>query len=204
MNARKSVTIGSQEWMRINLNVKTFRNRDPVPLVISAEEWTAAAEQGLPACCFLEHMHWIGSSYGKLYNWFAVNDPRGLAPAGWHIPSDEEWELLVEYLGGREVAGNKLKSKREWEEPLGTNESRFNALPGGCRDRHGEFTAIEDDHNWWKCYGYWWTSTGKEEGIAWCRNLYYSNSLVYRESFGKGYGFSVRCMKDTAVDLTPR
>jgi uncharacterized protein (TIGR02145 family) len=199
MNARKSVDIGTQRWMAANLNVPNFRNGDPVHLVISAEDWAAAAEHGQPACCFLEHMHWIGSSYGKLYNWFAVNDPRGLAPEGWHIPSNEEWELLVEYLGGKEVAGNKLKSKKEWEEPLGTNESRFNALPGGCRDRHGEFTGLEDDHNWWKSWGYWWTSTAKDKGTAWCRNLHASGSFVYRDPFFRGYGFSVRCIKDESL-----
>ena len=197
MTTRKSVIIGTQAWMLRNLNVRTFRNGDPVPLVTSAETWAVAAEKGLPACCFFENMSWIGSSYGKLYNWYAVNDPRGLAPEGWHIPSDQEWRQLVDFLGGKETAGNKLKSKREWEEPLGTNESRFNALPGGCRDRKGEFTGFEDDNNWWKCYGYWWASTEKDEEIAWCLNLYYSNSEVYRESFFKGYGFSVRCIKDT-------
>jgi uncharacterized protein (TIGR02145 family) len=105
---RKSVAIGTQLWMAVNLSVRIFRNGDPVPLVVSDEEWAAATEKGLSACCFLEHMHWIGRSYGKLYNWYAVNDPRGLAPAGWHIPSDDEWELLVKFLGGMEVAGPLL------------------------------------------------------------------------------------------------
>jgi uncharacterized protein (TIGR02145 family) len=201
MKPRKSVVIGTREWMTRNLNVRRFRNGDPVPLVASGEEWMAAAGKGLPASCFFENMSWIGSSYGKLYNWYAVNDPRGLAPEGWQIPTDEEWEHLVVSLGGKEIAGNKLKSKKEWEKSLGTNESRFNALPGCFRDRDGEFRGIEDDNNWWKCYGYWWTSTGKDEEIAWCRNLYYSNSLVYRESFFKGYGFSVRCIKPLPPDL---
>lgn len=193
------MVIGTREWMVRNLNVRTFRNGDPVPLVISAEAWAAAAEQRLPACCFFENMNWIGSTYGKLYNWHAVNDPRGLAPEGWHIPSDRDWEQLVDFLGGKEISGNRLKSKREWEDSLGTNESRFNALPGCCRDHLGEFSGIEDDQNWWKSYGYWWTSTGNDEETAWCRNLHSSGSFVYRDSFFTGYGFSVRCIKDAEI-----
>jgi len=196
MTTRNSVTIGAQEWKIRNLNGRTFRNGDPVPLVTSAEAWAEAADMGLPACCFFEHIHWIGRSYGKLYNWYAVNDPRGLAPEGWHIPSDEEWEQLVSFLGGKEVAGNKLKSTKEWEEPVGTNESRFYALPGCCRDQHGEFRGIEDDNNWWKSWGYWWTSTGNDEKSAWCRSMHSSGSYVYRDAFLRGYGFSVRCVKE--------
>ena len=196
MANKKSVIIGTQEWMTFNLNVRRFRNGDPVRVVRTEEEWAAASENQLPACCFFENMHWIGRSYGKLYNWFAVNDPRGLAPEGWHMPSDEEWDQLVNFLGGRKVAGNKLKSKREWENPYGTNESRFSALPGCYRYDNGEFRGIEDDNNWWKCYGYWWSSTENDDKTSWCRNLYYSNSLVYREPFFNGYGFSVRCIRD--------
>ncbi|HNX78737.1 MAG TPA: fibrobacter succinogenes major paralogous domain-containing protein [Prolixibacteraceae bacterium] len=192
----KQVVIGMQQWMAANLNVRTFRNGDPVRLVISKEEWAAAAEQGLPACCFFEHMQWIGRRFGKLYNWYAVNDPRGLAPEGWHIASDREWELLVEALGGRELAGTRLKSKEEWEEPGGTNQSRFSALPGCCRDRNGDFRGIEDDQHWWKSWGYWWTSTPNDIETAWCRNLHSSGSFIYRDAFYKGYGFSVRCIKD--------
>ena len=196
MSSYRSVIIGSQEWMKFNLNVRQFRNGDPIRVVRSAKEWAEASESQLPACCFFENMYWIGRNYGKLYNWFAVNDTRGLAPEGWHIPSDDEWEQLVNFMGGKKIAGNKLKSKGEWEDPLGTNESRFNAMPGCSRNAVGEFRGIEDDNNWWKCYGYWWSSTEEDSEGAWCRNLYYSNSLVYRESFFKGYGFSVRCLKD--------
>ncbi len=195
----KSVRIGDQEWMLYNLNVRRFRNGDPIPVINTDEEWAEASEKQLPACCFFENMKWIGRDYGKLYNWYAVNDPRGLAPQGWHVPSDEEWEQLIDFLGGKDIAGSKLKSKREWEDRFGTNESRFNALPGCYRDTDGEFRGIEDDNNWWKCYGYWWSATGKAGEIAWCRNLYYSNSIVYRESFFMGYGFSVRCIKNKPV-----
>ena len=182
--------------MQYNLNVRKFRNGEPVPVICIDEEWADASAQELPACCFFENMQWIGWNYGKLYNWYAVNDPRGLAPDGWHIPSDNEWEQLVSFLGGKDVAGSTLKSKREWEELPGTNQSRFNALPGCFRTAGGKFYGMEDDNNWWKSYGYWWSSTENDHKTAWCRNMHYSNSLIYREPFLKGYGFSVRCLKD--------
>ena len=192
----KSVYIGEQEWMVYNLNVRRFRNGDPIPVLTSREEWKDASDKKMPACCFFENMKWTGRKFGKLYNWFAVNDPRGLAPEGWHIPSDGEWEKLVGYLGGSGVAGTSLKSRSEWEDPSGTNESHFNALPGCFRHPDGTFRGIEDDHNWWKCYGYWWSTTEKDDKMAWCRNLFYSDGFVYREAFLKGFGFSIRCMKD--------
>jgi uncharacterized protein (TIGR02145 family) len=195
MKIRKSVVIGTQEWMGRNLNVRRFRNGDPVSLVSSGEEWAAAAVKKLPACCFFENMKWIGSSYGKLYNWYAVNDPRGLAPEGWHIPSEREWDQLAEFCGGHEIAGTKLKSKKEWEDPCGTNESRFNALPGSFRKPDGEFKGIEDDNNWWKCFGYWWTSTEHGASAAWERSIRDYNGYIYREFADRGYGFSVRCIK---------
>jgi len=192
----KSVIIGSQEWMKYNLNVRKFRNGEPIPLIRTPDEWVFASENCQPACCFFENMWWIGPNYGKLYNWYAVNDPRGLAPEGWHIPTDEEWEKLTGFLGGEEVAGTKLKSKREWEDPEGTNTSRFNALPGSFRKPDGEFKGVEDDNNWWKCFGYWWTSDENDSGSAWERSIRDYNGYVYREYAEKGFGFSVRCIRD--------
>jgi uncharacterized protein (TIGR02145 family) len=192
----KSVKIGRQEWMKYNLNVRKFRNGDPVPELKTKEEWASACLKQLPACCFFENMWWLGRHYGKLYNWYAVSDPRGLAPEGWHVSSDREWEELVIFSGGHEKAGIKLKSKKDWEDGLGSNESGFSALPGGYRRINGEFVGIEDDHNWWKCEGYWWTSTEIEQNAAWCRNLHYSNDIVYCDGMDKGHGYAVRCMKD--------
>lgn len=106
------VTIGNQVWMIKNLNVDKFSNGDPILLAKTDEEWEKAGENGQPAWCYYENDPANGEKYGKLYNWFAVNDTRGLAPAGWHIPGDAEWETLEDVLGT--YAGKKMKSKNGW------------------------------------------------------------------------------------------
>ena len=109
----KTVTIGTQVWMTTNLNVDKFRNGDPIPEAKTNEEWERAGENHQPAWCYYENKAANGTKYGKLYNWYAVNDPRGLAPEGFHVPSDEEWTTLEEYLG--DDAGKKMKSKSGWD-----------------------------------------------------------------------------------------
>ena len=105
----QTVTIGSQTWTTKNLDVATFRNGDAIPQAKTDEEWKAAGRNKQPAWCYYENDPKNGTKYGKLYNWYAVNDARGLAPAGWHIPTDEEWTVLSTFLGGGEVAGKKMK-----------------------------------------------------------------------------------------------
>jgi uncharacterized protein (TIGR02145 family) len=111
----QTVTIGTQEWMTKNLDVTTFRNGDPIPEVKTDEEWYRASDNKLPAWCYYMNDTVNGRLYGKLYNWFAVNDPRGLAPVGYHIPSDAEWTKLTDFLGGESVAGEKMKSTSGWD-----------------------------------------------------------------------------------------
>jgi TolA-binding protein len=108
----KSVKIGTQTWMAENLNVSTFRNGDPIMEAKTNEEWEKAGKEGKPAWCNYENDPKNGAKYGKLYNWYAVNDPRGLAPAGWHVPSDAEWTTLGDQLG--DEASNKMKSTSGW------------------------------------------------------------------------------------------
>jgi len=108
------VTIGKQVWMIENLNVDKFRNGDPIPHAKTKEEWEKAGEEGKPAWCYYDNDPANGKKYGKLYNWYAVNDSRGLAPDGYHIPSHAEWEKLTDFLGGNSVAGAKMKSKSGW------------------------------------------------------------------------------------------
>jgi uncharacterized protein (TIGR02145 family) len=108
----KSVKIGTQTWMTENLNVERFRNGDLIPQAKTDEEWKAAGENKQPAWCYYNNDPANGAKYGKLYNWFAVNDSRGLAPTGYHIPTDEEWSTLTNYLG--EDPGIKMKSKSGW------------------------------------------------------------------------------------------
>ena len=184
------VKIGTQVWMTKNLDVTKFRNGDVIPEAKSAGEWKAYADAGEAAWCYYENDPKNGEKYGKLYNWYAVNDPRGLAPKGWHIPSDEEWTVLRDYLGGEEKTGAKMKSKTEWtEDGKGTNSSGFSGLPGGFRDGNGPFDGIGH-------YGYWWSSTEDSTSNAWSRGLYYFSGNVLRYFHNKKDGFSVRCLRD--------
>ena len=109
--ALQSVTIGKQMWMTRNLDVSIFRNGDPIPEAKTEGDWKAYNQAGEPAWCYYNNDHANGVKYGKLYNWHAVSDPRGLAPKGWHIPSDQEWTVLTDYLGGTGKAGSEMKSK---------------------------------------------------------------------------------------------
>jgi len=105
----QTVTIGSQTWTAKNLDVATFRNGEIIPEAKTDEEWSAAGRNKQPAWCYYDDDAKNGTKYGKLYNWYAVNDARGLAPAGYHIPTDEEWTVLSTFLGGEDVAGKKMK-----------------------------------------------------------------------------------------------
>jgi len=149
-----------------------------------------AGENKQPAWCYYENDPANGAKYGRLYNWYAVKDPRGLAPRGWHIPSDDEWTVLTDYLGGEDVAGTKMKSKSGWlDNGNGTNESGFSGLPGGGRDGSGTFGDFGG-------FGYWWSSTESSTSNAWIRFLNYVDGNVFRYSSLKGKGFSVRCLRD--------
>jgi uncharacterized protein (TIGR02145 family) len=189
----QTVTIGNQVWMRNNLNVDKFRNGDPIPEAKTDEEWRKAGENKQPAWCNYSNDPALGIKYGKLYNWFAVNDPRGLAPEGYHIPSDAEWTSLTDYLGGKLVAGKTMKSTNSWNVGTsGTNNSGFSGLPGGRRNYDGrfEFNGIS---------GEWWSSTPNDmfsKVSAWYRTLSYGSSSVSIASNDKKGGVSVRCIKD--------
>lgn len=194
-NACTETVIGTQTWMCKNLDVSSYRNGDTIPQIIDPKEWVHL-ETG--AWCYYNNDPAYGEVYGKLYNWYAVNDPRGLAPEGWHIPSDSEWTVLSDYLGGWKVAGGKLKSRGIlgegnglWRNPnLGaTNEVGFSALPGGVRESIGTFYGISYEDAWW-------TSTDYYSESAWYRFLRYNEdciSIVYGHPL---IGCSVRCVKD--------
>jgi len=183
-------TIGTQVWMTKNLNVSTFRNGDPIPQAKTNEEWEKAGENKEPAWCYYENDPANGAKYGKLYNWYAVSDSRGLAPVGYHIPSDAEWTLLTDYLGGSENAGAKMKSKQGWaEDGNGTNSSGFSGLPVGYRYYNGTFNLIG-------LYGGWWSFSEYDTDSAWTRFLGYGVGFVARSGYDKGGGFSVRCLRD--------
>ena len=111
----QDITIGTQTWTSKNLDVSTFRNGEAIPEAKSEEEWSKAGDNKTAAFCYYEYDSKNGTLYGKLYNWYAVKDPRGLAPAGYHIPSNAEWTILTDFLGGSDIAGKKMKSKDGWK-----------------------------------------------------------------------------------------
>ncbi len=110
----KTVKIGEQVWMAENLNTDRFRNGDIIPEAKSKEEWIQASQNQQPAWCYYSNNNSIGNEYGKLYNWYAVNDPRGLSPNGWNIPCKEEWNQLIHFFGENSEGGLALKSDRNW------------------------------------------------------------------------------------------
>ena len=203
------VTIGSQVWTSKNLDVATYRNGDVIPQVQDASAWSKLKTG---AWCYFKNDASNGTKYGKLYNWYAVNDKRGLAPNGFHIPSDEEWTILTDYLGGEAAdgfsvissryAGTKMKSSFGWipcngTNGNGTNSSGFAGFPGGFRYHDGTFRNNGGA-------GYWWSATdyvlgGHEYLYAWFRSLSFHTGFVYRGSYNLDYkqnACSVRCLGD--------
>ena len=186
-NEYKTVTIGSKEWTAENLKVEHYRNGDLIPQVQDEKEWKKLTTG---AWCYYENKTENGATYGKLYNWYAVNDSRGLAPEGWHVPSDAEWKELEEYLGEKDVAGGKMKATELWMSPNkeATNESGFTGLPGGYFEE-GKFKLIEK-------YGCFWSSTEVTTIGAWCRVLKNNIPDIQRDNNHKRNGLSVRCVKE--------
>lgn len=189
-NIYRTVKIGTQVWMAENLKVKHYQNGDLIENVTSDSDWIKLSTG---AWCIYSNDTIYGKMYGNLYNWYAVNDARKLAPKGWHIATDEEWTTLTNYLGGKIKAGGKLKEAgtTHWETPNtgATNKVMFCALPGGYRYNNGWFS----DGGY---YGYWWSSTNINTKYAWSRYLIFGNSLMNRENNMKLDGYSVRCVKD--------
>ena len=184
-----TVRIGTQSWAIANLNVSTFRNGDSIPNARTNKEWVAAGESGKPAWCYYNNDPANGPKYGKLYNWYAVNDPRGLAPVGWTLPGDSDWAQLTYYLGGQEVAGKKMKSTNGWiDGDNGTNETGFIGLPGGYRVENGTFLNLGS-------IGTWWCTTESKAQSAIDYYLTLSGSLS-RSSSPRQRGESMRCLRN--------
>jgi uncharacterized protein (TIGR02145 family) len=215
-NNYNTITIGTQVWMKENLNVTTFRNGDPIPEAKSDEEWESASNKRQPAWCYYDRTPPIANSltmngikcndtihiesYGKLYNWYAANDPRGLAPKGFHVPTNEDWEKLIDFYGGYKVAGKKMKSTNGWNEYMDINSKviksgngsikhGFTGFPGGYRNDFGTFRFLGDD-------GVWWGGSNGNIDAGWCLTLMYLHNEVTLGGSSKGDGFSVRCLKD--------
>jgi uncharacterized protein (TIGR02145 family) len=202
-NTYQLVTICNQTWTKTNLNVSKYRNGDIIPQITDATQWRNITTG---AWCYYANTSSYGTTYGKLYNWYAVNDPRGLAPLGYHIPTDSEWTSMINCLdpnsnGGAtapNIAGSKMKEigTTHWNgsNADANNSSGFTGLPGGYRNNDGAFNPIG-------IQGYWWSSSESNITIgintfAWSRNLNYNFGSVIKNNFATTCGFSVRCIKD--------
>ena len=191
-NCIPAVKICNQTWMLKNLDVFTYRNGDEIPQVTDVLTW-ASLTTG--AWCYLYNDAANGAVYGKLYNYYAVIDPRGLAPKGWHVSSFNEWETLTNCLGGPWVAGYALKSTSGWYGGgNGSNISGFTALPGEFRPADGGiFYDSRISANWWSPVDY--DVSNAFNGIA-HRVTYFNDWLTSTADFYKGSGLSVRCVRD--------
>lgn len=196
------VKIGNQEWSAKNLSVVHFKNGEEIPQAKSAEDWVKACNDKKPAWCYYDFKFTDEyAPFGRLYNWYAVNDSRGLAPEGWHIPSEAEWYDLISFAGQEEYAGRYLKSKDLWfGDGNGVDEYGFRALPAGLCECNGNCDL-------WLGMANFWTSAAKNDSTAVAvsmmgvsydvelgRDAAFSECMVTGEP--NGAGFSVRCIKD--------
>jgi uncharacterized protein (TIGR02145 family) len=191
-NCYPSVTICNQVWMQKNLNVARYRNGDPIPNVTDPEEWGALTTGAY--CYYNNDSATYAATYGKLYNTYAVMDPRGLAPEGWHVPFSAEWETLINCLGGFQIAGGPLKETgfSHWASPNSgaTNSSGFTGLPGGMRyGLGGEFYGIG-------LYAFFGRSLEQPVKYPANRQLSFQGNGIGYSGLVMNEGFSIRCVKD--------
>jgi uncharacterized protein (TIGR02145 family) len=186
----KSVVIGEQEWMAENLNVTVFRDGSEIEYIDYDNDWNDVHKGKEPAWCYYDMDEEVGAKNGKFYNWYAVSDPRGLCPEGWRVPTDGDWQQLIDFLGGAEAAYDKMKSKTGWEnDDNGTNESGFNAKPTGVVDIAGVSGLAGKA-------AYWWASDAVGIKNASARMIYPGYRQIYRDALSRGQGHSVRCIKE--------
>ena len=181
LDAQK-IKVGNQIWMSQNLNLDKFRNGDPIPEVKTAEDWQLASKNNQPAWCYYNNDPIYGTKYGKIYNWFAVNDPRGLAPDGWRLPSSDDFDELILSYGGKNVAGKKIKQ---------LEGNGFKGLAAGERNERGVFHSINENFAWW-------CSDWNSEYFAFYFYLDYKDESLFKNGFlkNKSCGLYVRCLKD--------
>jgi len=184
------MTIGTQVWMKANLKATHYRNGDTILNGLDNAAW-GTTTMGVYASYANDPAN--DNVYGKLYNWYAAVDTRNIAPAGWHVPSEAEWnELIISALGGLIDAGGKMKEAglTHWNSPNSgaTNSSGFTGLPGGYRSDTGQYDYLGN-------FGYWWSTTGNGSEAE-VRALFYNQSEVGQTGGKKAFGISIRCVKD--------
>jgi uncharacterized protein (TIGR02145 family) len=214
-NQYQVIVIGQQRWLSSNLKVSRYRDGDLVATGLTDPAWQDAS-QGASAVYPHALVAGINSqsdmveAYGRLYNWLAVTDSRGLCPAGWRVPTDEDWDELSGYIGDadypEDVIGNALKSCRQVESPhpgdcattvhprwnnsvnYGTDDFGFAAFPGGLRYSNGEYLGLGE-------IGSWWSSTSLGDDNAWQRSIYHNSGIIDKSADIRQMGLSVRCIK---------
>jgi uncharacterized protein (TIGR02145 family) len=194
-----NVTACNQIWSSQNISVSNYRNGDIIPQVTDAAVWQSLTTG---AWCWYNNDSVNYSKYGKLYNWYAVNDARGLAPQGWHVPSNSEWNKIVKCIDPAAdtacfgcyqstTVGGPMKSSSGWlNNGNGTNSSGFGALPGGARRANGSFDFNAG------YYGHWWSSSEQTTSTAWIRYLAGTNNTIFNDHVNKAIGYSVRVVRD--------
>jgi uncharacterized protein (TIGR02145 family) len=191
-NTYQTIIINGQEWMAENLRTSTYANGDPIPNVTDNTQWGNLTSG---AWAHYNNDSQYENPYGKLYNGYAASDTRNICPTGWHVPTDVEWTILGNFLGGDVIAGGKMKSTgtQYWASPntAADNNSGLSGLPGGNRysNSNGPYNAIGGS-------GYWWSSSQNNTTNAWYRTLYYGTGNLTRYGGNKREGISVRCLRD--------
>lgn len=184
------VTIGEQDWLASNLRTTRFSNGDEIPNVKLDSVWESLVSG---AWAHYDNDETYENPYGKLYNWFTISDQRNVCPTGWRVPTAEDWEVLMDYLGGESVAGGKLKMEgtEHWQSASGavTNSSGFSALPGGTRLKNGGFHDLGG-------VGAYWSSTETSSSNGRSRFLLSNSIYAEPQSINKGVGMSCRCIKE--------
>ena len=194
-NVYETIAIGEQVWMKENLKVTHYNNGYAITHITNEEHW-GSMDEGQYGVYDDEPTN--ANIYGNIYNWAVIGDIRGICPVDWHVPSDDEYTVLTDFLGGESVAGGKMKEAglEHWNYDSdqisleATNESGFTGLPAGHRNTNS------GDYIYMGFYGYFWSSTENGSDLAWRRYLFHYSSGVARDTFGKPNGFSIRCLED--------
>lgn len=179
-----SIKIGSQVWMKENLTVERFRNGDIIQEAVTTESWLKAGSEKRPAWSYFCNDTGMGKRFGKLYNWYVVTDPRGLAPAGWHIPSKTEFELLK----------STARFSKDNIMADGKNLTGFSAVIAGARYYHANFS-------WFGKSTYFWSTTEYDAGLAYGMYLNYSLDSIFLNDTYKKCGCYIRCVKDRIIEM---
>lgn len=183
----ETIQIGYQTWMQKNLDVERFRNGDVIPEVTNWEEWMRAGENEKPAWCYFDNDSILGQKHGKLYNWYAVMDPRGLSPVGFHVPNKDEWEILFKTFEDATLTDGI----DFWLDDVQNDHKGFRAIPSGGRFHEAavEFFYYLNIEAWW------WTTSDMDKNVAYCVNYDVKYDVLIFDYY-KDVGISVRCIKD--------